>query len=187
MNAALKEGKGIICVSAHAGFWELTGFIFPAMGYPCVCIANRLPVPGINAAIRKIRARLGNEIVDQEGALVHILRALKEGKTVGIIMDHWGKSKAPLISFFGRDTRTVDTVARLHLKTGAPIISSMMIRQSDGRYWWRCKRILVPLGDNSPTEARINEILTLCNRDIEAAIRENPEQWTWMHNRWRDS
>jgi len=187
MKAAIAENKGVICVSAHAGFWELTGFIFPSMGYPCVCIANRLPAPGINAEIRRIRARLGNEIVDQEGALVHILRALKEKKTVGIIMDHWGKSKSPKIPFFGRETRTLDTVARLHLKTDAPIISSMMFRQPDGRYQWRCKRILTPILTDSSSEKRINEILRQCNQDIESAIRENPEQWTWMHNRWRDS
>lgn len=187
MREALAEDKGVLCVSAHAGFWELTGFIFPAMGYPTVCIANRLPPLRINAVIQSIRRRLGNEIVQQEGALVSILRALKERKTCGIIMDHWGKRRSPLIPFFGKPARTVDTVARLHLRTGAPIVSSLMFREPDGRFRWRCRRITPPSVAGLPHEEQIHKILEVCNADIEAAICANPEQWTWMHNRWRNS
>jgi KDO2-lipid IV(A) lauroyltransferase len=185
MREALAENKGVLGVGAHLGFWEIAGFIFPSLGYPSVCVSNKLTAERIDAMVQRIRGRLGNVIVHQEGAVVRLLRALKEGKTVGIIMDHWGKSSSPVIPFFGQDTRTIDTIARLHIKTGAPIISNMMLRQKDGRYLWRCRRLEVRGKDGLTHDEHIRAILTVCNREIEQAIREYPEQWTWMHKRWR--
>jgi Kdo2-lipid IVA lauroyltransferase/acyltransferase len=185
LTEALAEGKGMVGVGAHTGFWELSAFAYSAMGYKSVCVSNRLPAPRINDLVQRIRARFGNVIVHQEGALIHLLRALKNGQAVGIIMDHWGESRSPLVPFFGRETRTVDTVARLHRKTGAPVVSNMMLRRPDGRYVWRFKRIAVPPADGLTEEEHIRAILLACNQDIEAAIREYPEQWTWMHKRWR--
>lgn len=185
MQEALAEGKGVIGIGGHIGFWELSGFAYPAMGFPCVCVANRLGAPKVDEMVQTIRGRLGNVVVHQEGALIHLLRALKQGKTVGLIMDHWGTTASPIVPFFGKNTRTIDTVARLHRKTGAPIISNLMIRRQDGRYVWRCKRIHVPPGDGVSEDLHIRAILLACNRDLESVIRDNPEQWTWMHKRWR--
>lgn len=186
MQEVLAENKGVLGIGAHLGFWEISGFIFPAMGYPSVCVSNKLTAARIDQMVQRIRARLGNVIVHQEGALVKLLRALKENKSVGLIMDHWGKSSSPKVPFFGKDAETIDTVARLHLKTGAPIITNLMLRQPDGRYRWRCKRMQIPSGEGLTQEQHISAILTVCNKEIEEAIREAPEQWTWMHKRWRN-
>lgn len=182
---ALAENKGVIGIGGHVGFWELSGFIYPSMGYPSVCVANRLGAPKVDEMVQRIRARLGNVVVHQEGALIHLLRALKQKKSIGLIMDHWGGTGAPVVPFFGKDTRTIDTVARLHRKTGAPIISNLMLRRADGKYVWRCRRINVPLAGEMKEDEHIRAILLACNQDMEAAIREHPEQWTWMHKRWR--
>lgn len=185
MQEALAEGKGVIGIGGHIGFWELSGFLFPAMGYPSVCVANRLGASRIDAMVQRIRGRLGNLIVHQEGALIQLFRALKHGKSVGLIMDHWGGNKAPLVPFFGKNTKTLDTVARMHRKTGAPIVCNLMIRRQDGKYIWRCKRIRIPSGEGVKEETHILAILMACNRDLENVIKDNPEQWTWMHKRWR--
>lgn len=186
MQEALADGKGVIGIGGHIGFWELSGFIYPAMGYPSVCVANRISAPKVDEMVQAIRGRLGNIVVHQEGALIHLLRGLKQGKAIGVIMDHWGTTASPIVPFFGTNTRTIDTAARIHRKTGAPIISNLMIRRQDGRYVWRCKRIHVPPpSDTVSEEVHILAILLACNRDLEAAIRDNPEQWTWMHKRWR--
>jgi len=187
-QAAAALGKGVIGASGHIGSWELSGFVFPAMGYPSVCIARRVRAPLVDAELNRIRMLLGNVIIQQEGALRHILRAMKEQKFVGVIMDLYAGSKNPQVRMFGHETSTVDTVARLHLKTGAPIVTNLMMRRPDGRYLWRCRRVEIPaLRPGEDSDAHVRAILESCNQAFEQTIREFPEQWLWMHRRWRQS
>jgi len=117
-----------------------------------------------------------------------ILRAMKDQKFVGVIMDLYAGSKNPQVRMFGHETSTVDTVARLHLKTGAPIVTNLMMRRPDGRYLWRCRRVEIPaLRPGEDSDAHVRAILESCNQAFEQTIREFPEQWLWMHRRWRQS
>lgn len=185
MQRALANGRGIIAVSAHVGFWELSGFSYPPLGYPLVSVARKLASPRLDALLNSIRGRSGNTVVHKEGALRPLLRALQENKCIGIIMDQYGGAASPWVPFFGRDASTVDTCARLHIKTGASLISGLMIRRGDGRYRWRCREIpLPPRGGMSDSES-VKAILRECNRDFEKAIREAPEQWLWTYKRWK--
>jgi len=186
IRAALAQGKGMIAVGTHIGSWELAGFAFPTLGYPLVSISRRIPSPRVEELVLKIRSRLGNEVVHKEGALRHMLRALKDNKCLGIIMDQYAGRESPWVPFFGREASTIDSVARLHLRTGCPVMFNIMTRRPDGKFRWRC----IPIQPPPPVEgesddARVRGILMACHKEFEAAIRETPEQWLWMHKRWK--
>jgi Kdo2-lipid IVA lauroyltransferase/acyltransferase len=183
---ALALGRGTIAISGHIGHWELGGFAFPALGFPLVSVARRLEAPRVDALINSIRCRHGNTIIPQEGALRACFFALREKKCVGLVVDQHGGPHGPSVPFFGRAVSTYDIAARLHLLTGAPIVCHLMLRRPDGRYTWRCRRVELPsFSSEVPEDERIHRILAACNRELEAAIRETPEQWLWMHNRWK--
>jgi Kdo2-lipid IVA lauroyltransferase/acyltransferase len=149
------------------------------------CWAVRSSAPRIDQLLTSMRSRLGHTVVQKEGALRHLLRALKENNGVGVIMDQHGGQEGKWVPFFGREGSTVDTCARLHLKVGAPMLCNFMLRQSDGRYLWRCREIQVPPSAGQSQDEQIHQILLACNREFEEAIRAAPEQWIWMHKRWR--
>ena len=185
MRQALAQERGVICVAAHIGFWELSGFAYPSLGYPVVSVSRRIPGPRLEALANRIRTRLGNTLVYKEGALRPLLRALQENKCIGVVMDQRAGREGLWVQFFTRPAYTVDTCARLHIKTGAPLISNLTIRRADGRYTWRCRQIAVPPQDGMSNDEYAKAILRAIHCDLEAAIRETPEQWLWMYKRWK--
>jgi len=185
VRQAFAAERGIIAVAAHIGFWELSGFAFPTLGLPLVSISREIEAPRLEELINRIRSRLGNNVVHKEGALRPVLRALHENKSVGVIMDQYGGPDSPWVPFFSRDASTVDTCARLHIRTGAPLLSNLMIRRPDGRYTWRCRQLPVPPRGNESDDDYVKLILREINRDFENAIREAPEQWLWIYKRWK--
>jgi len=185
MRNLVAQDRGIVAIGAHIGFWELSGFAHPSMGYPTISIARKIPTPHINDLVTRIRSRLGNEIVFQEGALRHMLRALKDKKAVGVIADHYAGRESPWIPFFSREASTVDTCAKLHLRTRAPMVVNVMLRQPGGKYLFRCRHIEVPPRSGESEDQRVRQILRLMNEEFEDAIRAAPEQWLWMHKRWK--
>jgi KDO2-lipid IV(A) lauroyltransferase len=187
MRKALAQKRGVICVAAHIGFWELSGFAYPSLGYPVVSVSRRIAAPRLEALANRIRTRLGNIVVHKEGALRPLLRALQENKCIGVVMDQRAGREGPWVQFFTRPASTVDTCARLHIKTGAPLISNLTIRRADGRYTWRCRQIAVPPQDGRSNDEYAKAILRAIHCDLEEAIRETPEQWLWVYKRWKGS
>lgn len=185
-RAAFAEGNGVIGVASHIGFWELSGFASNVLGFEkIVSVSRKLPIPRLEEYLTRVRERLGNQIVSQDGALRPILRALKENRSAGILTDLHAGREHPWIPFFGREASTFDTCAKLHLKTGAPLLRVVMFRRPDGRYRWSVKRI-EPGPLIGSEEEKVRHILTAMNRSLEDAIREHPEQWVWMNKRWRE-
>ncbi len=181
LKEILGRGKGALFVSGHIGNWELSGQVLVASRIPLVSVTR----PGANrelaSYVDRVRSRLGQEIFAQEGALRGALRALKEGKAIGILMDQDGKSGGVFVPFFGVSASTVDTAARLALKTGCAVVPVSSFRRSAGSHELRVGKEI----DISPGEGAVERILTDCNAALEGAIREHLEQWFWFHRRWR--
>jgi|ERR1043165_1883843 KDO2-lipid IV(A) lauroyltransferase len=185
-RAAFAEGHGVIAVASHIGFWELSGFASNVLGFEkIVSVSRKIPIPRLEEYLTRVRERLGNQMVNQEGALRPILRALRENRSAGILTDLHAGRGYPWIPFFGKEASTFDTCAKLHLKTGAPLLRVLMLRRSDGRYRWSVKRIDPGTLSGSEND-QVRQVLIAINRSLEQAIRENPEQWLWMNKRWRE-
>jgi KDO2-lipid IV(A) lauroyltransferase len=128
----------------------------------------------------------GNEIRHKEGALLAAVRAFRHNKALGLIMDQHARQNAIPVPFFGRDAMTVDTAAHLVLRCDCGLLCYAAVRQPDGTYLYLSgpplREKFMPSGDEKKD---VYAILKFCNEQFEAFIRAYPEQWLWMHRRWR--
>jgi KDO2-lipid IV(A) lauroyltransferase len=187
LRQALASGKGAILNAGHLGAWELSALAFPAHGLILNTVARRVEAERIDTLIMRTRQHLGTVLHYQENGLFHMYRALRKGKLVGLHVDQYAGRKGLYVPFFGRDASSVDTCARLHVMTGAPIFCGAIQRRTDGRYVCRVRPVEIPPAREGQNEdERIREVLCLCHRGIEDLIRLAPEQWLWFHPRWRD-
>jgi len=125
------------------------------------------------------------ELIDKRRALRPVLGALAQGRLVGILLDqNASRREGVFVPFFGRPASTSRSIAVLALRTGAPVIPIFARRETGGRHRVIIHSPLEPATTNEMEEA-IVELTARCTVVIEAAIREAPEQWLWMHSRWR--
>ena len=187
LRAALASGHGAILVGGHLGAWELGALAMPALGFPLCSIAREVGAPRLDEFIMRVRTHFGTQLFYQEHGLFQVYRALRRGKLVGLHVDQYAGRQGTYVPFFGREASSVDTCARLHVMTGAPLFCGAFQRRADGRYTWRLRPVEAPPAKEGQGEnERVREVLCACNRALEEAIRAAPEQWLWFHNRWRD-
>lgn len=185
LREALKEGKGVVMLGGHIGNWELTGFSLSVYGIPISAIARPLDNRYLNGFVDETRSRLGQRIIAKKGAIVHILRALKNGGAVGMIIDQNAGVEGTFAEFFGKEASTSDATALLAMKTGAPVLPVASFR--DGNKF-RHKFVIgdrIEIVNTGDVEADKKENLRRFNRAFENTIRQCPEQWLWVHKRWK--
>lgn len=186
--AALQAGNGLIAATAHLGNWELLAAKLASEGWPVLAIMKRSYDPALDAFIRGFRLRYGIEVQerDDEEAGANIVRFLKQRRgIVGILMDQDTKAKSVFQPFFGKPAKTPSAAVRLALKTKAPILLLVCVKETAG-YRIRASDCvkLERLEKNTKTEA-VNEGIRRLNEGIEAEIRRKPAQWVWFHERWK--
>lgn len=179
------EGNGVILLSAHFGNWEFGAISislqinkkFSVIVKP---LRNRLVSDWMNS----MRTRWLNEVVFLGVSVRQIYGALKQKNIVAMVADQRGPEDSIKLDFFGRKTSVHIGPASLSLKSGAPIIYGIPIRQKDYSY----KMELVEISkENLPEniDEKVKELSERHLRYLESIIREHPEQWLWMHNRWK--
>jgi KDO2-lipid IV(A) lauroyltransferase len=178
----LSRGKGMILVTAHFGNWELLARRAALEGYEFAVVARQSDDPAFNEITDKLREN-GGYVVHPRGASPKaLLQRLRKGGIIAILPDQ--KSEDVFVPFFGRLAGTVAGPAVIALKTGAPILPMFCIREPDGTY----RMELLPeiditsTGDTERDSIRIMADLTAVIEDV---IRKHPEQWLWMHDRWK--
>ncbi len=180
LDAALARGKGVMFISGHVGNWELLARRVALAGYPCQTIAKETTDPRTTALIEKFRAssKLKSIWRGQPGAAKAMLRALRDGQILGMLIDQDTDVQSVWVPFFGRSAKTPRAAADLALRTGAAVVVGFCQREADGRY-----RVVM---HEVPTEGLDAVSLTATlSAQIEAAVRAAPEQWVWMHRRWK--
>ncbi len=184
-DSLLAEGKGIIFATGHLGNWELCGSAFFMRGWSAGAVARPLNNPLIDEYVRNIREACGQSIWDKRGVYRTMFRVLKENKGFGILVDQDGGKHGEFIPFFGKMASTLPTTADLAIRTGAPVVVACFHRTDKPmrfRLWVSSIRHATPGAD--PVEEK-KWLLTLLNQDLEAAIRQAPEQWVWIQKRWK--
>ena len=180
-----KEGKGLILLSSHFGNWEF-GAISIAMqvNLPFSVIVKPLRNPLVYEWMNNFRTKFGNEVVPLGISIRKTYQTLKQKKVVAMVADQRGPREGVKVDFFGRKVSVYTGPAALALKTGAPLICGIAVRQKDYKY----KMELVEISQKNLPAAEEDKILEISQRYtsyLEKVIRENPEQWLWMHNRWK--
>lgn len=179
LDAALARKKGVVFVSAHLGNWELLARHVAQAGYPCQTIAKETTDPRTTALIENFRqnARLKSIWRGRDGAAKAMIRALHAGEILGMLIDQDTDVQSVWVPFFGHPAKTPRAAADLALRTGAALILGFCVRQRDGRYALTMAEVPV-VGDATQLTASLTA-------QIEEAIRGAPQQWVWMHRRWK--
>jgi Kdo2-lipid IVA lauroyltransferase/acyltransferase len=185
VEKAMARGRGAIFVTAHLGNWEVIGLAHGWSFAPISVVARPLDNPALDRRLCAFRAMAGNRVVYKQDALKEILRALHAGQGVAFLIDQNVQEKDGIfVDFFGRPAATTTVVAALAVKTGCALVPGHTTIGPDGRYRAVYDPPLewTPSGDKQADVARITQELT---RVIEGWIREHPEQWLWIHRRWK--
>ncbi len=182
---ALDQGKGAIVFLPHFGNWELLALVYGAL-IPDQAKAIAFPLKNryLNVLVSQYRERLGLKLIARRRAVRETLRALRENFAVGFFADQNAGREGVFVDFFGRPASAVRGPATLALKTGAPLLLSMDIRQPDDRH----HVIITPAIDleisgDLEQDVQINTAHIL--KILETYIRQYPDQWLWTHNRWK--
>lgn len=188
LDAALAQGKGALCITAHLDNWELLAAYVASLGkYKVNVIARRVNNERANEALLKLRSQLGvNTILRESGfsSQKQIIRALNNNELLGILMDQDTKVDGVFVDFFGRPAYTPVGPVALSMATGAPIIPVFITRQPDDIH----KLTFYPIYQMKSTGDKETDIITntaALNKIIEEQIRKVPDQWVWMHQRWK--
>jgi KDO2-lipid IV(A) lauroyltransferase len=185
LDRAMAAHGRVLAVTGHLGNWEILSVASRLTPYPLAVVVRPLDARWLNPIAERLRLRTGVELIGKRGALRPILAALSRGGMVGILLDqNTARAEGVFVPFFGRLASTSRSVALLALRTGAPVVPIFARREAHGRHRVIVKPPLDPpkRGDR---DLAIAELTARCTAAIEAAIREAPEQWLWIHNRWR--
>jgi len=180
VHRLLKKGHGLIMVSAHLGNWELQGAAAAAIiKSPVTVAATKQSNPYINRFINRQRNDLGMQVAGSKGARKLLLRALKNHQAIGLVADQNAGRDAVFVDFFGKLAATQPGPAQLALKYRAPIVVGAAVRTAPGKF-----KILhqeVEIEDDDTVESLTQRHVKI----LEGFIRRYPEQYFWLHRRWK--
>ena len=183
---AYAQGKGVLFITGHFGFWELHAMVHAVKIRPIGVLARALDNPHLDRLLEHIRQRTGNTVIYRSGTIRRVMRTLQGGEGVAVLIDqHIIGRDAIYVDFFDRPAATTSAVAALALRTGAPVVPVFALPLGGGRYRMIYEHPIEPPRPDSPDAIR--EFTQRCTDVLEMYVRRHPELWLWMHRRWRDS
>ena len=185
-ESAVKRSKGVLFLTGHFGGWEVGSFFHSLEGHPMWIVVRPLDNPYVDALVTRYRTLHGNSIIGKQGFARGLLSAMEHNETVGILMDtNMTPPQGVFADFFGIPACTAVGIARVALHTDAAVIPAFTIWDPVLRKY-RVKFgpavELVRTGDN---EADAVANTALFNRIFEDYVRKYPDQWLWVHRRWK--
>ena len=186
VRQAHAQGKGVLFVTGHFGFWELQAMVHALRLPPMAVLARTLDNRALNLLLEGMRTRTGNMVIYRQGAIRRAMRLLKAGYGVGILIDQHIQSRdAIYVNFFNRPAATTPAVAALAIRTGAPVVPLFALPLGAGRYRMIYERPIDPPPEG--TADAVHQLTQQCTDVLEGYVRRHPELWLWMHRRWRDN
>jgi KDO2-lipid IV(A) lauroyltransferase len=184
MKNAYEKGNGVLALTAHFGNWELFPIIGAIIKFPINIVVRPLDFKPLDHFIFNLRTRFGGKIIPKERSIHTIIRSLHRGEIVVLLMDQnvdW--YEGVFVDFMGHRACTSKGLALLALKTGATVVPVFMVREKSGfRAEFRPEMVTIKTGDRQKDiETNTQEY----NRVIENFIRRYPDQWFWVHQRWK--
>jgi KDO2-lipid IV(A) lauroyltransferase len=182
---AYAQGKGVLFVTGHFGYWELQALVHGLRVEPVSVIGRALDNPRLNRLLEDIRQRTGNTVIYRKGTLRRIFRTLQAGRGVAVLIDqHIMSPEAIYVDFFERPAATTSAIAALAIRTGAPVVPVFALPLPNGRYRLVYEHPVDP--PRATDEAAIRDFTQRCTDVLEMYVRRDPHLWLWMHRRWRD-
>jgi Kdo2-lipid IVA lauroyltransferase/acyltransferase len=174
-----------IMVTGHFGNWEMVGFSSAAMGFPPTSIARPLDNPYLNAHILRLREKTGQKILFKEGMTEEALGELRRGRPLGLIADQDAGRRGFFVDFFGRKASAYKSIAYLAMEENAPIFVGGAFRTGPG---FRYKLVVTDRIDPADYPKDLDGAVAITQRytaGIEKVVRMAPDQYLWVHRRWK--
>jgi KDO2-lipid IV(A) lauroyltransferase len=177
---ALKRGRGVLVATAHLGNWELSAFTHAWMTAPMNIVVRPLDNSRIDAMVEQRRSLSGNRIIQKKDAARGILRALAANEAVGILIDqNTALDQGVFIDFFGLKASANSAFAKIAHRSGAAVVPGFALWSEEEQcYVLRFYPAIEMSGDVIDDTQRIHS-------QLESVIREYPDQWLWIHRRWK--
>lgn len=175
----LNRKRGIIALSAHLGNWDAMGAFFANKNVPLLAIAKQARNPATHFVLEKLRKSFGFNTLwrANKKGIAEILKCLNAGQVVAAVIDQDTRVSSIPIQFFNTPASTPYTIIEIGKKVNALFVTAFVVKTDAGRFDIRIKEI--------PSDLSTEEILIEYNKQLESIIREYPEQWAWIHKRWR--
>ena len=183
---AERRGKGVLVLTGHLGAWELSSFVHSLLGHPMGMVIRRLDNPLVDSLVNRIRCQHGNRVLHKDDFARGLLTAMNRGETVGILMDtNMTPPQGVFVPFFGVQACTASGLARVARKTGAAVVPGFLLWSSEeNRYVLHFgKELQLQVTGDAEADALANTALFASV--TESYIRRYPDQWLWLHRRWK--
>lgn len=186
VQAALAQGRGVLFLSMHVGNGDFAVSAISQLGLKMNLISKEFKARWLNDLWFGMRKKHGTHFISPEKSSFDILRALKRNEIVIFVLDQFmGPPIGVRTKFFGRETGTAVGLALMAERTGAPVIPSYTYRRADGRVAAVFEEPIISL-DNGPRDTTIAVMTQAYTDKIESVVRRYPEQWMWIHRRWKE-
>jgi KDO2-lipid IV(A) lauroyltransferase len=183
---AYARGKGVLFLTGHIGAWELSAFAHSLNGHPLSIVMRSLDNPYIDRLIQGYRTMHGNRTVDKDDFVRGLLGAMRAGETVGILMDtNMTPPQGVFVDFFGIPACTASGLARIALKTDAAVVPGFTVWDAKLRKYILRFEPAIELTRTADNESDIVANTAKFTKAIEEIIRQYPDQWLWVHRRWK--
>jgi KDO2-lipid IV(A) lauroyltransferase len=184
VRAALARGKGALVLTGHVGNFDLLAMYAAQRGYPLTVVSKEIRNPAVNDFWMRFRERFGVKIVLSHNSLRACLKALKDDGLLGFVLDqNRPRDQGVFVTFFGRPACTTPGLAFIAAAAQAPVVPAFMYRTPDDRH----RLVVFPPIDPPPDreEDTLRRATQVYASVVEEAIRRQPDQWIWMHRRWK--
>jgi KDO2-lipid IV(A) lauroyltransferase len=183
MVEVLLSGRPVLCVSGHFGDWEVAGYTLGLFGFRSYAIARPLDNPYLDEYLRSFRERTGQRILNKKGSADTMEKLLREGGIIGTLGDQDAVPRGLFVDFFGRPASTHKAIALLALEHNVPMLVVGM-PTLDGKYELTAIDVIYP-EDYADSPDPVRAITQRFTTDLETLIRQAPEQYFWLHRRWK--
>ena len=180
----LRRGKGALVLTAHLGNFDLLAMFTAQLGYPLTIISKEIKNPALNGLWMRLRERYGVKIVLSHNSMRACLKALKGNGLLGFILDqNRPHDQGIFVTFFNQPASTTPGLAFISAVTQAPVIPAFIHRTPDDRHHVRILPAIEPPADRG--EESLRSATQQYTTIIEQEVRRHPDQWTWVHRRWK--
>ena len=183
---ALRRGKGVLFLTGHMGAWELSSFAHALYGYPCHFLVRAVDNVRVDALINRYRSLSGCAVIEKNESARSMMRVLRAGGAVGILADqNTALNEGVFVDYFGVPACTTSGLARVALRTGAPVVPGYAIWDDGiGKYRLIFERVIEPL-QTGDEEQDVRSNTARYTKVVENFARNHPDQWLWVHKRWK--
>jgi KDO2-lipid IV(A) lauroyltransferase len=186
LDAARKEAKGVILFTGHVGAWELSSFGLSLRDYPLSFLVRRIDNPKVEQLVERSRTRFGNRSVDKRSAARSMLKILQTAGMLGLLVDlNTLDDEGIFVDFFGVPASTTFMLAKLALRTEATVIPIFVPwDEKRGKFFVNILPA-VSVEHTRDEQEDVRRLTAKLAQIVEGYIRRYPEQWLWIHKRWK--